>query len=1054
MARGDPQLHHLDHAYSSTVHAAQGMTCDRVIAVLDSDGGPLADRATFYVELTRARDNVVLLTDDRGGLAEALEARTGEEPPALEMIGAQFGEDGPAAALPEREAPHPELERWEAFAADARSRGLEPWEAEGCADVLGPVLALGEFGGPGLPEGVRHAAREHAAMRRAAERRRAERLSRELRGLLRERAGVPVGGAAAEWRGRAEAALSGWRGLAEGSGRDVDAAARVGRLLASDARKEELEAEWTALREAAAAAGLPILRAEGCRGLADRVAAFLREAEGPVAWPEALARLPEDLGALAAAETRLREIGALLAEADGPCDRADWRRRAEAAVRDAGIPHGRDGGPVPAEVAGRLGAASAELVRAMDLEGGLAALERDLADRSERARAEGVHPSDLAGHDGLVGRAHALAAGPAPPGGPPEAALRLLAGERDREAAAEEVRGCLRDLAALRRERAGLLAEAAGGGVAAAELPGYPDWRGRTGAALAALPDIGSLSSRHGTAAFRDLRDPIAAAAGRLGRGMDLDARVAASEREREALAARAAAAGAHPAGTEGHADLVAAAEDLAGAAADDGGTLPKGLAALPAEAAAREAARTEAVGRIAALESLARERGGLLSEAGAEGIAVARLPAYDGWRRRAETALAAVPDLAALEARHGTAAFRGLEVRLGRAADGVLPAVRFDGKAAKLERRRMWTDPNATDAAAALALEAEALAGEMAGVGGIPAGLGNLIAAERGRRELRERAEAWLRRAGALARERTGLLARAAPTGDAVTDMTGYFNGWREKAEAAAAEGTALADRMRRRSPEPPANRVAAKARELRAELDRDWDIWHLERDIVRHRSKAVRAGTDPYAADGADGLAARAEACEALRLRPGEASYRMRDFVEGHREHAARRREFGELLAAVRRCARERDRLLAKAGDRDLPFRAVLRTRPGLWRWRRQAPAAAAACRRLLGGPDRYGAFLDAEPDGRGLVRRTLDIVGRARELDNLPAGLLRRLRNNAAEADAAGIDHRVTDAYPGIVGALEGLASPRLVSRAETRSVAEALSGTTDRSAGRAI
>ena len=59
MARDDPQLHHLDHAYSSTVHAAQGMTCDRVIAVLDSDGGPPADRAMFYVGLTRARDNVM-----------------------------------------------------------------------------------------------------------------------------------------------------------------------------------------------------------------------------------------------------------------------------------------------------------------------------------------------------------------------------------------------------------------------------------------------------------------------------------------------------------------------------------------------------------------------------------------------------------------------------------------------------------------------------------------------------------------------------------------------------------------------------------------------------------------------------------------------------------------------------------------------------------------------------------------------------------------------------------------------------------------------------------
>ena len=90
MRRNDPQLHHLDHAYSSTVHAAQGLTCDRVIAVLDTDRGAPADQAMFYVELTRARDNVVLLTDDREALIEALETSPAEELSALRAIGEQF----------------------------------------------------------------------------------------------------------------------------------------------------------------------------------------------------------------------------------------------------------------------------------------------------------------------------------------------------------------------------------------------------------------------------------------------------------------------------------------------------------------------------------------------------------------------------------------------------------------------------------------------------------------------------------------------------------------------------------------------------------------------------------------------------------------------------------------------------------------------------------------------------------------------------------------------------------------------------------------------------
>ena len=91
MRRDDPLLHHLDHAWSSTVHAAQGLTCDRVIAVLDTDRGAPADQAMFYVELTRARDNVVLLTDDREALIEALETSPAEELSALRAIGEQFG---------------------------------------------------------------------------------------------------------------------------------------------------------------------------------------------------------------------------------------------------------------------------------------------------------------------------------------------------------------------------------------------------------------------------------------------------------------------------------------------------------------------------------------------------------------------------------------------------------------------------------------------------------------------------------------------------------------------------------------------------------------------------------------------------------------------------------------------------------------------------------------------------------------------------------------------------------------------------------------------------
>ena len=108
MDRDDSQLHHLDHAYSSTVHAAQGMTCDRVIAVLDTDRAP-ADQAMFYVELTRARDNVVLLADDREALIEALETSPAEQMSALKAIGEQF--ETSVSVSPETGRPTPSAEK-------------------------------------------------------------------------------------------------------------------------------------------------------------------------------------------------------------------------------------------------------------------------------------------------------------------------------------------------------------------------------------------------------------------------------------------------------------------------------------------------------------------------------------------------------------------------------------------------------------------------------------------------------------------------------------------------------------------------------------------------------------------------------------------------------------------------------------------------------------------------------------------------------------------------------------------------------------------------------
>ena len=112
----DPQLRHIDHAWSSTVHGAQGSTADGVIAVLDSGHGLLTDQATFYVEISRARDSVMVLTDNGEQLIETLEANTGERATALEAVGVT--PDELRASLPEKTMPR--RPREETLAPEAR----------------------------------------------------------------------------------------------------------------------------------------------------------------------------------------------------------------------------------------------------------------------------------------------------------------------------------------------------------------------------------------------------------------------------------------------------------------------------------------------------------------------------------------------------------------------------------------------------------------------------------------------------------------------------------------------------------------------------------------------------------------------------------------------------------------------------------------------------------------------------------------------------------------------------------------------------------------------
>ena len=87
LARGDPQLRHLDHAWASTVHAFQGRTVDNVIAAMEARHPHLTTQKSFYVEISRARDRAELVTDDAAQLRAQLQEATGERIAALEGIG-------------------------------------------------------------------------------------------------------------------------------------------------------------------------------------------------------------------------------------------------------------------------------------------------------------------------------------------------------------------------------------------------------------------------------------------------------------------------------------------------------------------------------------------------------------------------------------------------------------------------------------------------------------------------------------------------------------------------------------------------------------------------------------------------------------------------------------------------------------------------------------------------------------------------------------------------------------------------------------------------------
>ncbi|EQD25794.1 hypothetical protein B2A_15947, partial [mine drainage metagenome] len=73
----------LDHGYVMTADAAQGKTCDKVIAWMRSTQQNLASLDRFYVAISRAREGAAIVTDDAKKLAKRLDMNRGGNETAL-----------------------------------------------------------------------------------------------------------------------------------------------------------------------------------------------------------------------------------------------------------------------------------------------------------------------------------------------------------------------------------------------------------------------------------------------------------------------------------------------------------------------------------------------------------------------------------------------------------------------------------------------------------------------------------------------------------------------------------------------------------------------------------------------------------------------------------------------------------------------------------------------------------------------------------------------------------------------------------------------------------
>ncbi len=461
-AAGDDDLRHVDHAWSSTVHRAQGMTTDNVIAVLDASS-MMSDRAMLYVEMSRARDGFVLLTDDTEQLALRLEREHGRAPSALEETGQEsWLSAGRTGANLDKGPAVPALRDWRALEEAAREAGVPVFHMDGCDALMARIRRRAERG-PDMPEELKRALADHEPFARDRERVAAwaegtEAAAGERTRLLAaagsENAGLRGGGGRSRrWRRDAERLLAEGRELL---GDETRFGPHLDRIGKSRERFDELE---RACRIDDRAAGLPNARQEGGRRPGDALATGDREARR-----EAEERSEGHLAALAALAEERRGFPADSATpAAAQPGYAGWRRRVEDVL---------DRTPEVSAAEFRDAAAAADAARSrIGLDEAVARLDGRWREHAAEAERNGQHPFARDGAEALVSEIARIPADELPQPMQPLAA-EFGRFRKDRE----RVRHLAGSAARLAERRADLLERAVAAGLPPSEIPGHGAW--------------------------------------------------------------------------------------------------------------------------------------------------------------------------------------------------------------------------------------------------------------------------------------------------------------------------------------------------------------------------------------------------------------------------------------------------------------------------------------------------------------------------------------------------------------------------------------------------